>query len=66
MKANKTTIRKGDTVTATFAWTENEQPSDKIFFTGKVKNVIRKRGGIIYFELENLSREVPADRVQLA
>jgi hypothetical protein len=63
---NQTTIKKGDTVTATFAWRENEQPTDKNFFTGKVKNVIRKRGGIIYFELEKLSNPVPSDRVQLA
>jgi hypothetical protein len=61
---NQTTIKKGDTVTATFAWTENEQPSDKNFFTGKVTRVIRKRGGIVYFELEKLANPVP-DRVQL-
>jgi hypothetical protein len=64
--ANTTTIKKGDTVQVTFAWTENENPTDKNFFSGKVTRVIKKRAGIVYFELEKLAQPVPADRVTLA
>ena len=63
---NKTQIKAGDTVQAVFAWKEDETPSDKNFFSGKVTRVIRKRGGILYFELEKLANPVPEDRVRLA
>ena len=59
-------IKVGDTVHATFAWSENEQPTDKHFFTGKLTRVIRISPYIVYFELEKLDRQVPADRVKLA
>lgn len=62
----KTQIKKGDIVTAIFAWREDEHPTEKNFFTGKVKNVIRKRSGAVYFELEKLANPVPEDRVSLA
>jgi hypothetical protein len=61
-----TKIKVGDTVNAVFAWREDEQPTDKNFFTGKVVSIIRKRPGIVYFELERLQNPVPADRVTKA
>jgi hypothetical protein len=59
-------IKVGDTVQATFAWTESEQPTDKNFYTGKVTRIISKGYGIVYFELEKLERQIPADRVSPA
>ena len=59
-------IKKGDKIHVTFAWTENEQPSDKNFFSGKVLNVIRRAENIVYFEIEGLQNLVPADRAMLA
>ncbi len=61
-----TNIKVGDLVNAVFAWREDELPTDENFFTGKVVSIIRKRPGIIYFELEKLNQPVPADRVKLA
>lgn len=61
-----TKIKVGDTVNVVFAWREDENPSDKNFFTGKVKSIIRKGRGIVYFEFEKLSNPVPSDRVKLA
>lgn len=64
---DSTKIKVGDIVHATFAWREDETPTDKNFFTGKVKLIIRKRPNIVYFELENLdNKQIPADRVKLA
>lgn len=61
-----TKIKVGDTVNVVFAWREDENPSDKNFFTGKVKSIIRKRGGFVYFEFEKLANPVPSDRVTKA
>lgn len=58
-------IKVGDTVQATFAWREDEQPSEKNFFTGKVTNIIRKGRGIVYVQLEKLERAMPEDRCKL-
>ncbi len=64
--ADKTQIKIGDTVNVVFAWREDEQPSDKNFFTGKVKSIVRRGRGNVYFEFEKLDRIVPADRVAKA
>jgi hypothetical protein len=63
---NTTKIKVGDTVNVVFAWKEDENPSDKNFFTGKVKSIIRKGRGVVYFEFERLQKPVPSDRVTKA
>lgn len=61
-----TKIKVGDTVNVVFAWREDENPTEKNFFTGQVKSIIRKKPGIVYFEFEKLPNPVPADRVTKA
>jgi len=61
-----TEIKKGDTVNVTIAWREDEQPTAKNFFTGKVLEVIQRTKYAIYVRVEGLKNIVPADRVKLA
>jgi hypothetical protein len=61
-----TEIKIGQTVTAIFAWREDEQPTDANFFTGKVLEVIERTKYAIYYKIEGLQNIVPADRVRLA
>jgi hypothetical protein len=64
---NKTQIKVGDVVNAIVSvWTENENPTEANFFTGKVKSIIRKSEYGIYIQIEKLDRQIPADRVTLA
>lgn len=58
-----TKVKVGDQINVVFAWREDETPSEKNFFTGKVVSIIRKRPGIVYFEIEGLKQPVPSDRV---
>jgi hypothetical protein len=60
---DSTIIKVGDTVNVVFAWREDENPTDKNFFTGHVKSIIRKGRRVVYFEFERLASPIPADRV---
>lgn len=62
--ADKTQIKVGQTVRATFAWTENEQPTARNFFTGKVTQIVERSAHAVYVRLQGLERIVPLDRVQ--
>jgi len=66
MTRKNSTIKVGDVVNAiVWAWSEDETPTEKHFFTGKVKQLIRKGRGIVYVQIENLPKQVPADRVRV-
>ena len=56
----------GQTVTAIFAWREDEKPTEANFFTGKVLQVIERTKYAIYYRIEGLKNLVPADRVRVA
>ena len=60
-----TEIKKGQTVTVTFAWKEDEKPTAANFFTGKVLEVIERTKYAFYVRVEGLNNIVPVDRVRL-
>ena len=62
----KKQIQVGQTVTAIFAWREDEKPTDANFFTGKVLQVIERTKYAVYVRIEGLKTIVPADRVRVA
>ena len=59
-------IKVGQTVTAVFAWREDEQPTAKNFFTGKVTEVIERSKHAFYVKISGLNKLVPFDRVEVA
>ena len=65
--SNTTQIEVGQTVTATFAWGENEQPTAKNFFTGKVTQIVERSAHAVYVRLQGMNdRLIPIDRVSIA
>lgn len=62
----KNQIKAGQVVTAIFAWREDEQPTAKNFFTGKVLQVVERARNCFYLRIQGLDRLVPMDRVRLA
>lgn len=59
-------IQVGQTVTAVFAWREDEYPTAKNFFTGKVLEVVERTKYAVYVRIQGLERLMPIDRVKLA
>ena len=59
-------IKIGQTVTAVFAWSENEQPSAKNFFTGKVLEIVERSRHALYVRIQGLDKLMPIDRVSLS
>ena len=59
-------IKVGDEVTAVFAWREDEQPTAKNFFTGKVTQIIERSKYAVYVRLAGVENLIPIDRVQAA
>lgn len=66
MQNTENKIKTGQTVTAIFAWREDETPTAKNFFTGKVLEVVERSKYALYVRLEGLDRLMPIDRVKLA
>ena len=64
--ASKKQITKGQTVTAIFPWREDEQPTAKNFFTGKVREIVERTKYAVYVRIEGLENLVPMDRVSVA
>ena len=65
--ANTANIKVGDMVNAVVSvWSADENPTDANFFTGRVKNIVRRDKYNVYFQIEKLDRNIPADRVSLA
>jgi hypothetical protein len=64
--ANNQTINAGDQVTVVFPWREDEQPTAKNFFTGKVLQVVERTTHNFYVRVQGLNNLVPMDRVSAA
>ena len=58
-------IEIGQQVTAIFAWSEDEFPTSKNFFTGKVLQIVERAKNCFYVKIEGLSNLVPMDRVSI-
>jgi hypothetical protein len=50
--ANKAQIRKDDLIHVTVKHPEGIRPDAQVFFAGKVKTVIRRKGAEVFIELE--------------
>lgn len=59
-------IQVGQTVTATFAWREDELPTDANFYTGKVLQIVERAKNCFYVRISGLNQLMPMDRVQAA
>jgi ribosomal protein L21E len=61
---NEFEIKTGDFVQVIVsAWDENENPTFKNFYEGKVTEVVERAAHCFYVRLENLDRLIPIDRV---
>lgn len=58
-------IKVGDIVNA-IVWSplEDENPRCENFFTGIVKEIIRKERGIVYVQIESLPKTLPIERLK--
>lgn len=63
---NNQEIKTGQTVTAIFAWREDEHPTEENFFTGKVLEVIERTKNCFYVRIQGLNQLMPIDRVSAA
>jgi ribosomal protein L21E len=61
---NEFEIKTGDFVQVIVnVWTEDEIPTFKNFYEGKVTEVVERSKNAFYVKLENLDRLIPIDRV---
>ena len=61
---NEFEIKTGDFVQVIVnVWTEDEIPTFKNFYEGKVIEVVERAANCLYVRLENLDRLIPIDRV---
>lgn len=65
MKKQEIEIKVGQTVTAIFAWREDEHPTADNFFTGKVTSIIERSKYAIYVRIQGLEQLMPIDRVSM-
>ena len=63
---NNQPINEGDKVTVVFPWCEDEQPTAKNFFTGKVLQIVERTKHSFYVRVQGLNNLVPIDRVSAA
>mgnify|MGYP001811081474 CR=1 FL=1 len=60
-----TKVKKGDYVQVVVSvWSENELPSVKNFYSGKVTEVVERAKHCFYVKLEGLDRLIPIDRAR--
>lgn len=61
-------LKVGDTVQAIVSvWKEDENPTERNFFTGKVTQIIKRSKYAVYVRLQGLNdRIIPIDRVSIA
>ena len=63
---NTNQIEVGKQVTVIFAWREDEKPTNKNFFTGKVLQIVERAKNCFYVKIEGLNNLIPMDRVSIA
>lgn len=61
---NEFEIKTGDFVQVIVSvWNENENPTFKNFYEGKITEIVERSKHAFYVRLENLDRLIPIDRV---
>ena len=59
-------IRKGDNVRVIIeVWREDETPSIKNFYEGKITEIVERAQNCFYVKLQGLDRLIPIDRVSI-
>ena len=64
---NNQEIKTGDRVQVIVSvWNENENPTFKNFYEGKITEIVERAKHCFYVKVENLDRLIPIDRVKIA
>lgn len=62
---NEFDVKEGDTVQVVVTvWREDENPTHKNFYTGRITEIVERTKHCFYVRIENLDKLIPINRVR--